>query len=85
MIFKNKRIYKLETTVFNIEGDVASLKLENKKTVQQYELERDYHFLKGVVIALLEHLNVEVTKEFVADSRCLPVVQVYRIKSKKYK
>lgn len=67
-------------TVENFNGDTIS-------KVQFAEMQRDVLYLNGIVLALLEYLDVYPHKELVVDNRYIPqqqpMTEVFRIKSNK--
>lgn len=87
MLFNGKqlkqKINELEHKVQTIEN----LNSGNISKVQFAELQRDVLYLNGIMLALLEHLDVYPHKELVIDNRYMPeqprMTEVFRIKTNK--
>ena len=87
MLFNDKqlkqKVHELEHKVQTIEnlnsGDISK--------VQFAELQRDVLYLNGIMLALLEHLDVYPHKELVVDNRYMQqqphMTEVFRIKKNK--
>jgi hypothetical protein len=90
----NMKIYftdkKLKEEVNALEHRLQTIENLNEGTiskVQFAEMQRDVLYLNGIMLALLEHLDVYPQKELVVDNRYMPqqpqMAEVFRIKSNK--
>ena len=84
MIFNKKQLNELEQRVQTLE----TFRNSYISKLEWAEMIKDVAHLKGIVGALLEHLDVYPHKELVVDNRCLPpeiqMTEVYRVKPSKY-
>lgn len=66
---------------------LETFSLEKSSKAEQEEIRRDLSYLKGIVGALLDYLDVYPHKELVVDNRFMPpeikMTEVFRIKHNK--